>query len=191
MSYDAFYPPQFKIFLYYHNENSDNKDYDVEMIYEMEEIKNVRDKLEEMEIKHDLLPFYHYYPHHFHLFFEKLYFTEPTPYIILYNCVQPIQNILIFIHHIQEGIQEMKEKEILQFEMDDWERDERDIKKWMEEGKLPTFAIFKKDSFYKIFHKKYELIQIQNYPISKSVFQKNIFYQWIDFLFDFLSIDDD
>ena len=35
MSYDAYYPPQFKIYLYYYHENDDKRDYDVEMIYEM------------------------------------------------------------------------------------------------------------------------------------------------------------
>jgi hypothetical protein len=191
MSYDAYFPPKFKIYLYYHRENEDKRDYDVEMIYEMEEIKNVREKLNEMEIKHDILPFYHYYPQHFHLFFEKLYFTEQIPYIVFYNCIYPIDNMLLFIHHIQEGIQEMKENDILLYEMEDEEREEREVKRWIEEGKIPRFAILKQDSFYKILHKKYEMIQIKNYFLSTSIFHKNIFQQLFDFLYDFLSFDDD
>ena len=190
MSYDAYYPPQFKIYLYYYHENDDKRDYDVEMIYEMEEMKNIRNKLDEMEIKYDILPFYHYYPHHFHLFFEKLYFTEQIPYIIFYNCMHPIDNMLVFIHNIQEGIQEMKENDVLYFEREEEGGGEREVKKWIEEGKLPKFTILKQDSFYKIFHKKYEMIQIKNYFLSKSIFHQNYFQQLFEFFYEFLSFDD-
>ena len=175
-SMEMVYKEKMSMYLYYFNkeEDKDQKEMNIENIWEMEVMKQYFEQLEELGID--------YHPvilqKNDTTFFEKIYYQDPNPIILFYNAAFPIHDFGFTQKVIERALQQLPTNfDILLFKEC---KDDNQVKKWLEDVQhMPTFAVIRKDAFFKIIYKMWN--QIQVYYSSENI-SKSFYTKWEDYL---------
>ncbi len=152
--FEDIYPEKMTVYIYYLDENNQDKNGDVESILEMEEIKKYFDELIKINVEYESICLRN---NNIQQIFEKIYYSNPYNFIILYNAKFEIVDISYTFSKIYKVIKTVPINFDIIFFGDS--NDSNKIVEWVD-GKLPNFAIIRKDSLYKFINKNYENIQI-------------------------------
>lgn len=177
-SMEMLYKEKISMYIYYYDKNvdPDQKEMNIENIWEMEVMKQYFGQLEELGIE--------YHPvilqKNDTSFFEKIYYQDPNPIILFYNAAFPIHDFGFTLRVIDKALQQLPNNfDILLFKEC---KDHNQVKKWIEDVEyMPTFAVIRKDTFFKITYKMWNQIQVY---YSSEHFSKSFYAKWEDYFVD-------
>jgi hypothetical protein len=167
-SFDTIYPEKITVYLYYIDDNTSNTD--LESILEMEEIKKYFDEFIKINVEYESICLRNT---NIENIIEKIYYSNPNNFIVFFNAKFIISDVSYTFSKINNIIREVPTNfDIILFKETN---DKNKIREWIENIQLPNLAIVRKDSLYKLIHKKFDDIQIfySNENITKS-FMENL-----------------
>lgn len=175
-SIETVYKEKMSMYIYYYDQNADSeqKEINIENIWEMEVMKQYFEQLEELGID--------YHPiilqKNDTTLFDKIYYQDPNSIILFYNAAFLIHDFRCTQKAIERALQQLPNNfDVLLFKEC---KDHNHVQKWLEDVEhMPTFAVIRKDAFFKMTYKMWNQIQVyySHEEISKSFYAK-----WEDYL---------
>lgn len=172
---ETVYKEKISMYIYYYDKDvaENDKEINIENIWEMEVMKQYFVQLEELGIE--------YHPvilkENDIGFFEKIYYQDSNPMIIFYNASYPIVDFGFTFSTIERAMKNLPNNfDILLFKEC---KDHNQIERWIEDMEyMPKLAVIRRDGIFKIIYKMWSQIQVY---YSKEEVSKSIYAKWEDY----------